>query len=131
MSIESALARGRAAAEALMVDACIIERSTGETTSGGVVTPTRDEIYEGKCRLQVRSTTQDGQGTTAGEAYQLVARIELQIPVSAPELLADDRVTMTAAALDPQLVGKVYTVRDVLAKTHLTSRRVTVLEVTS
>lgn len=129
MTIESALARGRAAAEALMVDACLVERPTGETTSGGVVTPTWDEIYEGKCRLQVR--TQDGQGSTVGEAYQLVARTELQIPVTAAELLAGDRVTMTAAALDPQLAGKVYTVRDVLAKTHLTSRRITLLEVTS
>lgn len=129
MSIQTALARGRAAAEALMVDTCTITRTIGESTVGGVVTPTTSTIYSGKCRMQVRQET--GAGQNVGEAFVVVQRLELQLPMSVPELREGDIVTMTAAALDPQLAGKTYAVRDAVAKTHLTSRRVTVLEVTS
>lgn len=129
MSRESVLARGRRAAEAGFVDACTIRRVTGETASGGVVTTETEDVYAGRCRIQVRS--QSGQGETIGEAYQIVARIELQLPISAAALLADDLVTVTSATHDPQLVGKEYRVRDVLAKTHATSRRATLIEVTS
>lgn len=130
MSIEAAIARGRAAAEALMVDACTIQRPGTEATSAtGVVTPSLTSIYTGKCRLQVRQQT--GAGQNIGEAYVIVERLELQLPMTTPALLEGDVVTMTASALDPLLPGKKYTVRDTLAKTHLTSRRVTVLEVTS
>jgi hypothetical protein len=130
MSIEAAIARGRAAAEALMVDACTIQRPGTETTSAtGVVTPSLTSIYAGKCRLQVRQQT--GAGQNIGEAYVIVERLELQLPMTTPALMEGDVVTMTASTLDPLLPGKKYTVRDTLAKTHLTSRRVTVLEVTS
>jgi hypothetical protein len=129
MSVTSALARGRTAAAALMVDACTIARPTGESTSGGVVTQTTTQIYSGKCRIQERDSA--GGGLTVGEAYRIVRRLELQIPVSAPQLLEGDRVTVTASALDPQMVGKTYAVRDTLAKTHATCRRATVIEVTS
>ena len=46
MSVESALARARQAAERLMVDTCTIRRKTGETTNltTGVVTPTYTTI---------------------------------------------------------------------------------------
>lgn len=131
MGVEQALARGRAAAARLMVDACTIERQTGETTTGGVITPTYSPVYTGKCRLQVQAEA--GQGTDVGEAYRIVRRIVLSLPfVTATEqLLEGDRVTMTAASLDASLVGRRYTLRDVLAKTHATARRATLLEVTS
>lgn len=130
MSLEGAISRGRSLAERLMVDACSIARPTGESTgAGGVITPTTSAVYTGKCRLQVRQET--GAGQTVGEAFIIVQRLELQLPMTAPEVFEGDRVTMTASALDPQLVGKEYVVRDVVRKTHLTSRRVTVLEVSS
>lgn len=130
MSIEAALTRGRTAAEALMVDACTIERRNGDSVgTGGVITPAYDELYAGKCRVQVRQET--GQGTNVGEAFRIVGRTEIQLPITVTGLAEGDRITITAAALDPELVGKVYAVRDVLAKTHLTSRRVNVLEVLS
>ena len=131
MSRDSALTRGRIAAEAGMVDACDIERTVSESTSGGIVTPTTTDVYSGKCRLQVASSTEQGQAAKIGEAYRIVARKELQLPISAPQLQEGDLVMVTAAALDPQLVGKKFRVRDVLTKTHATSRRATVLEVTS
>ncbi len=131
MSRDSVLARGRTAAEFLMIDTCTVVRASGESASGGVVTETTSEVYSGKCRLQVASRTEQGSDSTVGEAYRLVARKELQLPMSAPQLEQGDQVTMTAAAHDPQLVGRQYRVRDVLDKTDATSRRVTVLEVTS
>lgn len=129
MSRASAIARGRTAAELGMVDACDIERPAGESTSGGVVTATTADVYSGMCRLQVRQ--ESGAGEKVGEAYVVVQRIELQLPMSAPALLEGDRVTMTASVSDPQLAGRKYRVRDVVRKTDLTARRVTLLEVTS
>ncbi len=130
MSLASVTGRGQQRAEQMMVDACTIVRVTGESTGpGGVITPTSFEVYSGKCRLQVRQET--GGGQNVGEAYVIVQRLELQLPVTAAELFEGDRVTMTASALDPQLAGKEYVVRDVVRKSHLTARRVTVLEVTS
>lgn len=115
-----------------MTDACTVRRQTGESTdSGGVITPTMTDVYAGKCRMQLRTATGAGRGQDLGEAYVIVANLELQIPVAAPALLEGDQVTITAAVSDPQLVGKVYTVRDVVAKSELTARRATVLEVTS
>lgn len=129
MSAEIALARGRAAAEALMIDVCDIARPVSESASGGIVTPATAPVYSGKCRIQVKQET--GGGRTVGEAYLIVQRLELQLPITAAELAEGDLVTMTASALDPQLVGKTYAVQDVVRKTHLTARRATVLEVTS
>lgn len=130
MSIEAAIQRGRTAAEALMVDACVIKRGTGESTGpGGVITPTYSTLYTGKCRVQ--SVGLADQGTDVGEAYRVITRPQVQLPMAATGLREGDQITITASALDPDLVGRVYTVRNVLAKTHLTSRRVEVLEVTS
>lgn len=130
MSRASALARGRTAAELGMVDACTIRRRTGQSTgAGGVITPAYTTLYAGKCRVQIRA--ESGQGDDIGEAYRVVERREIQLPMSVTGLLEADLIEVTAAALDPELVGKVYAVRDIAAKTHLTSRRVTVLEVTS
>lgn len=129
MTVQTALARGRVAAEALMIDACDIVRPTSESTSGGIVTPTTSAVYSGKCRIQVKQ--ESGGGRTVGEAYLIVQRLELQLPITAAELAEGDLVTMTASALDPQLVGKTYAVQDVVRKTHLTARRATVLEVSS
>jgi hypothetical protein len=130
MSRESATLRGRAFEEIAMQDACTITRETGETTgSGGVITPTTATQYTGKCRVQFKPM--EGSGTDVGEAYLLLVRREVQLPMSATGLREGDRITITASALDPDLVGKVYVIRDVEAKTHLTARRVTVLEVTS
>jgi hypothetical protein len=130
MSVEIAIQHGRAAAEALMVDACTIKHPTGETTgAGGVITATTSTLYTGRCRVQFKPM--QGAGTDVGEAHLLLVRREVQLPMTVVGLREGDRITITASALDPDLVGKVYVVRDIEAKTHLTSRRVTVLEVTS
>lgn len=131
MSRETVTLRGRVAAEAGMQDQCTIKRKTGETTSGGTVTPTYATLYSGqKCRVQVVSH-RPGEGQDVGEAYRVVERHEVQLPVAVTGLAEGDIITMTASALDPDLIGRVYVVRDVLTKSYATARRVTVLEVTS
>ena len=132
MSAQTAIVRGRRVAEALMVDACTIRRRTGEATdpNSGVITPTYGaDLYSGKCRVQQRQL--GGQGQNVGEAYVIVERYEVHLPMSVTGLLEGDQITITASALDPDLVDRVFIVRDVAAKSHLTARRVGVTEVTS
>jgi hypothetical protein len=129
MSRETATRRGRQMAENGMVDACQIRRQTGETTTGGVITPTWTSLYDGPCRVQMRSIT--GGQATVGEAAVILERLEVQLPVTVVGLQEGDQVTVTASMGDPDLVARVFRVRDVLSKSHLTSRRVTVTEVTS
>lgn len=130
MSAASVLARGRAAAELLMVDACTIRRKTGESTgAGGVVTPTYSTLYAGKCRVQQAAA--QAQQQDPGEAYVLMLRLEVQLPMSVTGLQTEDEVTITASAHDPDLVGRVFLIRDLAHATHKTARRVQVLERTS
>jgi hypothetical protein len=131
MSAASVLARGRAAAEALMVDSCSIRRKTGEsTTAGGVVTPTYgDPLYAGKCRIQ--QSAGQAQQQDPGEAYVLMLRLEVQLPMSVTGLEPEDVVTVTASVHDEDLVGRVFIVRDLAHATHKTARRVQVMERTS
>lgn len=130
MSAASVLARGRAAAEALMVDTCTICRITDESTgSGGVVTPNFTTLYTGKCRVQqVRAKANE---VDAGEAYLLMLQLEVQLPMSVTGLQAEDQVTVTASVHDADLVGRVFFIRDLAHKTHATARRVQVQEKTS
>ena len=128
MSVASALARGQAAAEALMQDACTIRRRTGtvpDRFSGETVT-TWDDLYAGKCRVQQGIAQADEQD--AGEDYQLRLRLVVQLPVAVTGLEVEDEITITTAAHDPDLVGRVFLVRDLMHKTHPTARRVGVVE---
>lgn len=132
MSALIAAQRGQAAAEALMQDACTVEHAVGEPTTGAggvVTTPYGAAYYTGRCHVQIKAEA--GAGADVGEAYRIVTRRIVKLPMSVTGVVEGDRITITAAALDAALVGKVYTVRDVEAKTFMTARRVTVLEITS
>lgn len=137
MSIVGALRRGQRAAERLMVDQCLIRRRTGETTGpGGVITPEYEvlygpdlEPYRGKCRLQQPTGT--AQEQESGEANVLLIRFELQLPVSAVGLQADDEVLMTASVHDSDLPGREFLIRSVAHKTHAVMRRLQLEERTS
>jgi hypothetical protein len=127
------MARGRAAAEALMVDACVIRRrGSGGTVDDdtGVIVPDRTEVYTGKCRVQQRSEA--GSEQRPGQDFQLLVRVEVQLPVVGTEgLQVADEIEITASAYDADLVGQVFLIRDLHAKTHATSRRVGVTRRTS
>lgn len=128
MSIEALLGRGRAAAERLMVDTCTIRRLTGETVDGaGRITPTYATVYAGKCRVQQQSAAQAQQHDTA-EDHLLMLRLEVQVPMAVTGVQAGDEVVITAAALDPDLAGRVFRVHDLAHKTHATARRLGVVE---
>lgn len=123
MTATSATLAGRAAAEFLMTDACTVERQTGESLdeATGKVTPTYASVYSGKCRVQTR----DVQPSTVqvGEAESSLLSFTVSLPVSAGDVQVSDRVTVTASALDPALVGRVFTVTGVGTKSFLTARR--------
>lgn len=119
-----ALLRGRAAAESMMVDTCTIRRTTGETTStvDGTVTPTVVVIYSGRCRFQQADA--DARTEDAGEAFLHLLRVIVQLPMSVTGLQVLDEITCDTAALDTDLPGRVFLLRDLGHKTHMTSRRV-------
>ena len=121
----------RAQAESLMVDACIIDRLTGQSApdpTTGVVAPTYGAaFYTGRCRLQDAVTASDS--ANAGEhEFTVLGRI-LQLPVDATAYRVGDRVRITASALDPALVGSVLSVRSWKPKSHATMRRLICEEV--
>lgn len=132
MSAATALARGRAAAERLMVDACLIRRGTGTTTDPdtGVITPTYATVYTGKCRVQ--QTAPNAREALVGEAELLMLPRQLQLPVTTSTgVRAGHLVTITASANDPDLVDREFVVRGEFAKSHATSRRLGIDERTS
>lgn len=126
-----ALARGRAAAESLMVDTCTITRTTGESTNDdtGVVTLTTSAIYTGRCRIQQSQLGADSTPADPGEAYVRLVAFELQLPMSVTGLRVGDVATITASALDPDLVGRAFNILGLAHKTHATARRLQVQEV--
>jgi hypothetical protein len=127
-----ALARGRAAAESLMVDTCTIRHRTGETTdtTTGVVTPTTTTVYTGRCKVQQSTLGAASEPRDPGEASVRLVAYAVHLPVATSTGIRDgDEITITAAGHDPDLVGKVFTVLGTMAKTYATARRLQVQEV--
>jgi hypothetical protein len=124
VNADAAVLAGRVEAEALMVDACTITRVTGlgsinETTLA--YTPTTSTIYTGKCRVKPRDNADRvvQYGQEAASFWPFL----VSLPMSTTTVDLDDLVTITASALDASLIGKVLRVREVLAGSHLTARR--------
>lgn len=130
MSARRAVIRGRLAIEALMVDACTIQRLASSSTNPdtGVVTPTYSTVYTGKCRVQ--QTIPVAKPHDIGQAAVWLERLLLQVPASVTGLASDDLVTVTASSLDGDLVGRTFRVRELGHKTHVTARRAQIEEVT-
>lgn len=131
MSRASVLARGRVAAEAGMVDTCTITEDTvtGTNPDNGEQTATTATIYSGPCRVQQR-VPGGARAADVGEAYQLMLRLEVQLPMSTTNLRAGQKVTITASVNDPDLTGRVLRIRELAHKTEATARRLGVEEVT-
>lgn len=115
-----------------MVDACTVERASGrvmDPDTGQYVT-TYDPVWSGKCRVQV-SDTAPSTPRAGGQEFS-IDRLEVQLPVDGTGgIEVGDRVTVTTATFDDSLTGRHFTVVFVLAKTHATSRRLQVQEVTA
>ena len=133
MSATSITFAGRRAAERLMVDTCTVRRVASHTTDPetGVITPTYSTIYAGKCKVQRNPAPTNSRPTSVGEAEVFLAYIELHLPTSATGVDSDDMATIDTSALDPDLVGVVFHLRELAHKTFQTARRFGVQEVTS
>lgn len=131
MSATSITLRGRAAAEALMLDACTVGRLTGSTADPetGLLTPTYSNIYTGKCKAQ--QTTPATGPTVVGEAEVFLGQMELHLPVTTATaaVAPGDLVTVSACVLDAGLVGKTFKLRGPAHKSYATARRFPMVEV--
>ena len=130
MTAATALARGRRAAEALMVDACTITRPGGEPVwdeaSMSYTTPDGSAVYDGPCRVQLSAAMANT--PEAGDRVLVAQRSTVSVPMGVTGVAVDDVVTVTASVHDPDLVGNRYRVRSLFAKTHATARRLEVEE---
>lgn len=116
-----------------MVEACTIGRpSTSHTTdpTTGQVTYTSTPLYAGKCRVQMMTGTRGDNLLQAAERAIVVQSAIISVPIAVVGVRVGDVVTITAAVLDGDLVGRVYRVEDVIHKTYLTARRLICQEVT-
>jgi hypothetical protein len=111
-----------------MVDTCSIRRagsaSTDQTT--GVRTPAYSTLYTGVCRVQ--QTLPISRPHDSGENFLLLARMDVQLPVSVTGFEVGDEVTVTASVRDPDLVGRTFLIRDLFHKTDATARRMQMTE---
>lgn len=122
MRAGAAVARGRALAEALMVDTVLIERQTGTTTDPDTLAevPVWTTIYEGKGRIQ-RAGSQPTDSVSGGAEFG-VGDFTTQLPVTVTGPARGDRATVAARGI----VGTVKGDRD---KTHETKRTLVCEEV--
>jgi hypothetical protein len=131
MSRDDLIAEAQAFAEEGMVDTCTIQHPTGETTDPAtdVVSPTYSTLYAaGVCRIQQKQPY--AERNDAGQNYQLLLRIEIQLPVRVVGVAPDDVVTVNTSR-DLDLVGRKFAVRDLAHKTDASSRRIQCMEITS
>lgn len=122
-------------AESMMLDACTIGRPGKPVTDPdtGIVTTPETLVYgtpaaPAPCKVQtwdpVESTRE------VGEAVKTVQRYAVHIPVASYAPKTGDIVTLTRAAIDPNLVGRRYRVTKLLHKTMATAYRLGVEEAT-
>lgn len=122
-----AVAAARAAAESLMVDACVIERETAEhgewnEDSGDYDPAPTQAVYAGPC--QVQAPDYAVQDAAAGERIVALQQITVKLPVaSSAGVRIDDLVRVTRATYDPDLEGRTFTVLGLHHKTYASSRR--------
>jgi hypothetical protein len=119
MTAQTAVLRGRAAAEALMVDACTVTTDGAVTTDDltGATSTALTTVYSGKCKIQ--QSTALGRRVDAGETDTMLLRLEVHLPVVGSEqVVRGALVTITAATLDAALVGRRFRIRDDFHKTR-------------
>lgn len=131
MSAESLTLRGRAAAEARMVDACRITSGGDVVTDPdtGEVTRIRATVYEGKCEVQSKNSS-TANVEAGGHSFVVVSRV-VKIPANAADVKDGHEVEITASLLNSFTVGKVYIVDGFTPDTFDTAARLPVKEITS
>lgn len=127
MSVQSAVADGRAAAQALMDSVVRIRRRTGQTRDpeSGTMVPTWATVYEGPGRIrfsQADPRDTDAAGQRIAEQTPVVV-----LPIAGSGgIRVDDEGEVLSNPPDPAVVGLRFRVAGVHAQTHSTSRRLPV-----
>ena len=117
-------------AESLMVDDCLVERRSGQVTDPvtGVVSDSWVTLYEGRCKVQGRSTVASER--IAGGLLKVGEQLQVHFPVGQSFRL-DDRVTITDTLLNPDLVGNKYRLTEMARGSIRTADRWNVEHMTS
>lgn len=123
MSARSALEAGRRMAESLMVDSVSVSRPTGavDPITGKPVTTV---VYVGRAKVQTYEAFEKQPDLGGGTVT--IQRYTIHVPVGGYVPRVHDVVTVTAATLDAQLVGRRYVVSGLLHKSYATSYRLLV-----
>lgn len=114
-----------------MVDTCKIVRVVATPTDDdtGEVEETTEVVYTGKCRIQQPPAI--ARPATVGEALVFQLPSQLQLPMVGSEgVQVGDRVTVDTS-VDADLPARAWWVKALFHKTHATSRRIGLEEVTS
>ena len=131
MHVAEAVARGRQAVAGIFLDKCVIERRVGrvlnETTLEYV--DKWAPVYAGACRVKVEGT-QPAESEPGGRTFVITDAV-VQLPIGPERFVDNDRVTVTVAVFDPDLVGVALSVTSREVKSQATMRRLHVSEVSS
>lgn len=126
--LDSLMAHGRAAAERLMADECVVRKATGQTIdpdTGQHVTQ-YTEVYAGKCKVQTSGGVGGDTTDTGVVVNEWLVRVDFPW---ATQGLAPDMVVEITKSVDPNLVGhKFRLVSPQSQKTHATAQRWNVKE---
>jgi hypothetical protein len=109
-----ALASAREAALRLMLDRILIERVNGSTfdqETGREVPDDPQIIYSGPARVVYAAV--EALSEEVADAALTRIRATISVPIGAAGSQVHDRITVTESAVDPELVGRIFTVTGV------------------
>lgn len=126
------VAEDRAIAEAQMIDTCRITKPGPggkgplDEETGQYTLPARVTVYEGKCRIQVRSDINSNAVEAVVAEHEWTYRTAtLQLPIEGTGDVQSDYVAeILSCPFDPSLVGLIFNVQaETKGKTLATHRR--------
>lgn len=126
--LDSLMAHGRAAAERLMADECVVRKAGGVTVDPdtGQSVPQVTEVYAGKCKVQTSGGVGGDTTDTGTVVNEWLVRVDFPW---ATQGLAPDMVVEITKSGDPNLVGHRFRlVSPQSQKTHATAQRWNVKE---
>lgn len=130
MGRENVILAGRAFLSASLTETCTIERPTLPVTNPdtGVVTYTWMSLYIVQaCKVGKAQPS----ASELGSAHIVTVAPVITVPVEVVDIADQDRITITASELDPELVDRVYRVQGPDHRTFPNRRQLSVIEVTS
>lgn len=126
--LDSLMAHGRAAAERLMTDECVVRKATGQTIDPdtGQSVPQVTEVYAGKCKVQTSGGVGGDTTDTGTVVNEWLTRVDFPWVTRG---LTPDMVVEITKSDDLNLVGhKFRLVSPQSQKTHATAQRWNVKE---